>query len=96
MTKEDWYATPANAQRLAELLKDPVMSAALAVLRDEGVPSTDPRMSGVGVEQGAMIHAFLSGFNRFPARLAQLVRPERTTPPAEVPWGHLRKQKTNA
>ena len=95
MTREQWNDNPGLRTRLLEVLREPVMSAALEILKAEAAPRDTPGPEASAVP-AAMSYYFLCGFHRAFSRLESLAHPpRREEAPPPKPWEHLKKQ-TNA
>lgn len=65
MTRAEFQGVEENMAHLAELLRDPIMRAALEVIRNEGYPALPDPIPGVDYQaQTAAMGGFACGWNR--------------------------------
>lgn len=96
--KEDWYASPVNALKLAELFKDPVLKEALTVLLNEQAVRASNIVTVPVPETGALAEytlqnqAYTAGYLKCLQDFESLATTptERKLPEPKLPWAHMK------
>lgn len=83
MTLQDWYKDDGNRARLANLLADPVLVKALAVIEESNCPVF---RAGVAASDLALIHSFQSGVHHVRRTLQFLTKPKAADAALPEPW----------
>lgn len=87
ITKTQWYRHPTLRSELEELLKNPVLIAALEVVFQLGVKSTAFPVNPVDLVQFfALMGAKRDGYIEALANLQMLAKPEPEEKPTPKPW----------
>jgi len=88
-----WYANPRNAERLDEILNDPVYRQAVAIAKARQAPYGGKTIAS-SPEVNANIANWWAGFHDFPHILSTLAVPRNkdttNTPDPDQEWMHLK------
>lgn len=83
-----WFANETNVTRLRELLDEPILQQAFAMLRDAAGPDYTTLVNDV--ESNARRHCWLAGYRDFQNDLEKLTKmPASTNPPTQEEWTHI-------
>lgn len=86
ITEKQWYAHPSFSTELAELLKHPVLAAALELCKDLGLKSTSFPV-GTDLRDFFALHgAKKDGYREAFIQLEDLSKPKPMDAPPQEPW----------
>lgn len=88
---DHWFKDPVSVIRLRELLDDPVMQQACAVLLQAAMPSHQQVMTGASNNER---HCWLGGYSDFLRDLNRLTKLPATHAAADE-WDHIFPDETN-
>lgn len=93
MTLKQWDANPENQRELAELFKNPILSAALELVKQQGLNPITPPVGVDIVQYGAMMGFKRDGCIETLRNLSDLAQPQTVKKPGPKPWEDKEKPK---